>query len=96
MTAMHGAACFKPHERWVFVSEPGEVYVVGQGDDGYEEDIDGAERDYFKSVKCIAGGYCYAVGLHRRVFRREEPNRWVALADEPLRPAYAETTREAA
>ncbi|MBN1508258.1 MAG: hypothetical protein JW955_15530 [Sedimentisphaerales bacterium] len=83
-TGIHGCAAFKPEERWVFLSDPGEVYVVGQGDDGYEKPVDEGRPNHFTAVKCIAGGYAYAVGVHRRIYRRQAPNRWVYLSDPKM------------
>src|SRR5688572_14175534 len=38
-TGVHGCAAFKPNERWIFVTDDGEVYVVGEGDDDWENPI---------------------------------------------------------
>jgi hypothetical protein len=84
MTGIHGCACHAPNERWVFVADPGEVYVVGQGDDGDEKPVT-KKRAHFNAVKCIAGGHAYAVGLGREVYKRTGPNKWFSLADAALK-----------
>lgn len=86
VTGIFGCACKMPEERWVFVTEPGEVYVIGGGVDGYESPITGEPRSYFSQVKCISGGYAYAVGLRRKVFRRIAPNKWQDLGGKELIP----------
>lgn len=78
-TGIHACACFKPAERWVFIAEPGEVYVVGQGDDDDETPITNKKRAYFTSLRCIAGGHAYAAGVGREVYRRTDPNKWQRL-----------------
>ena len=78
-TGIHGAATFKPQERWVFVMDDGEVYVVGQGDDGWEKRITPKKNAYFNNVKTVAGGFAYAVGPARTVYRREAKNKWRVL-----------------
>lgn len=84
VTGINGAACFMPDERWVFVQEPGEVYVVGQGDDDYEKPIDPRERHLFLAVRCIAGSHAYAVGIGREVYKRTAANKWERLTDKSL------------
>ena len=84
MTGIHGCACFAPNERWVFVSDPGEVYVVGQGDDGEEKPITRQRTAQFSAVKCIAGGHAYAVGTGREVRKRTAPNKWTRISDDEL------------
>lgn len=84
MTGIHGCACFAPNERWVFVSDPGEVYVVGQGDDGDEKPITRKRAAQFSAVKCIAGGHAYAVGTGREVYKRTAPNKWTRISDDSL------------
>jgi hypothetical protein len=80
MTGIHGCACFKPGERYVFVSDPGEVYVNGMGDDGDEPAIDSSSKQFFSSVKCVAGGFAYAAGLGRAVYKRTAPGKWKCLS----------------
>jgi hypothetical protein len=75
MTGIHGCACYKPKERWVFDSDPGEVYVLGQGDDDEEAPIRKTSKIYIQSLKCIAGGYAYAVGPARSVYKRQGKNK---------------------
>jgi hypothetical protein len=83
-TGIHGCACYQPNERWVFVADPGEVYVVGQGDDGDEAKVFKEKHSYISSVRCVAGGFAYAVGTGRKVFRRTGPNRWERLSTKEL------------
>ena len=92
VVGIHGCACFKPKERWVFISDPGEVYVLGQGDDGYENPISPTKRRYFSSIKCISGGYAYAAGLQREVFKRLDGDRWIQLTDTLIWPEKKEPT----
>jgi hypothetical protein len=80
-TGVHGAACRAPEERWVFVSDDGHVYVMGQGDDGAEKPV-GAKLQ-INAVKSI-GGFAYVVGAGRAVFRRTGPNRWLRLSDAAM------------
>lgn len=76
VAGVHGCACFEPNERWVFVADAGEVYVLGQGDEGDEAPIVKGQRAYFSSVRCIGGGYAYAVGVGRKVYKRTKAHRW--------------------
>ena len=46
-TGVHACACFKPSERWVFVMDDGEVYVVGMGDDDWEQPVAKLRNPYF-------------------------------------------------
>src|SRR5262245_9944958 len=69
MTGIHECACYAPNERWVFVSDPDEVYVLGQGDDGDEKPITRKRAAQFSAVKCIARGHAYAVGTGREVHK---------------------------
>lgn len=84
MTGIHGCACFQPQERSVFVADPGEVYVVGQGDDDYEKSIATSGVQHFNAVKCIAGGYAYAAGIGRKVYQRTAAAHWTLLTDATL------------
>lgn len=84
MTGIHGCACFKPQERYVFVFDPGEVYVNGMGDDGEEGVIDSSAKRYFSAVRCIAGGFAYAVGLGRAVYKRTAAGKWKYLSGGPM------------
>ena len=83
-TGVHGCVCRKPVERWVFIADPGEVYVLGDGDDDDEKSITSKKPAFFTSLRCIAGGYAYAVGVGREVYRRTEPNKWQRLTTEDL------------
>jgi hypothetical protein len=84
MTGVHGCACYAPQERWVFVADPGEVYVMGQGDDGEEKPISGRRASQFSAVKCIAGGFAYAVGSGREVYKRMAKDKWARLTDTKM------------
>jgi hypothetical protein len=84
MTGIHGCGCHSPNERWVFVSDAGEVYVAGQGDDGDEKRITAKKAAHFAAVKCVAGGFAYAVGTGREVYRRVAANKWDRLTDVPM------------
>lgn len=83
-TGIHGCACHKPAERWVFIADPGEVYVIGQGDDDDEKSITNKAHAYFMSLRCIAGGYAHAVGPGREVHRRTAANKWQRLTTDDL------------
>jgi hypothetical protein len=83
-TGIHGCACFEPAERWVFIADAGEVYVLGQGDDDDERSIARKKPAFFTSLRCIAGGHAYAVGIGREVHRRTAPNKWQRLTTEDL------------
>jgi hypothetical protein len=80
-TGIHGCAAFQPKEQWVFVMDDGEVYVAGGGDNDFEMRISGEKGAYFRNVKGVAGGYAYAVGTSRKVYRREAKNKWTKLDD---------------
>jgi hypothetical protein len=84
MTGIHGCTAFKPQEQCVFVSDPGEVYVVGQGYDDGEQPVDATSLKHFSAVRCIATGYAYAVGMRRDVYKRTAANRWTHLTDKLL------------
>jgi hypothetical protein len=71
---------FAPEERWVFVTDDGEVYVVGKGDDGFEAPIAHKSNLYFSNVKSVRGGHAIAVGPNRKVFMRKAKNHWVQLS----------------
>ena len=73
MTGVHGCPCYNPDERWIFVSDPGEVYVLGQGEEFEEKILKG--KIYISFLKCIADGYAYAVGPGRNVFKRQTKNK---------------------
>ncbi len=82
MTGVHGCPCYKPKTRWVFVSDPGEAYILGQGDES-EEKI-AKKRTFISYAKCIADGYAYAVGHARNVYMRQAKNRWIALHSKAM------------
>ena len=77
---LRGCGSMLPHERWVFVSDDGEVYVVGGGDDGFEAPILTKPYSFFSNVKCVRRGHAYAVGPRRKVYVRESPGTWRHLA----------------
>ncbi len=86
-----GCAVTVPEERWVFVADDGEVYVVGGGVNGFEEPIS-KSLTFFSNVKGI-GGRAVAVGPRRTVFVRDAPNEWRQLA-EGLLPEDERTNLE--
>jgi hypothetical protein len=94
VTGVYGCPCFKPNERWVFISDPGEVYVLGKGDDGDEEPIDKSSKKYFSAVKCISGGYAYAVGGGRKVYKRIKQNTWKQLNTKSMASPKAKSFDE--
>lgn len=83
-TGIHGCVCRKPAERWVFIADPGEVYVLGDGDDSDEKPITNKKPAFFTSLRCIAGGYAHAVGVGRAVYRRTAPSKWQRLTTDDL------------
>jgi hypothetical protein len=92
-TGAHLCAAFKPNERWVCVTEDGEVCVVGQGDNEWESPIIKKPNVYFSNVKSVRKGHAIAVGIRRKVFLRTAPNRWVQL-DTGLFPQGEQTDLE--
>ena len=78
-TGVHVCAAFEPNERWVFVTDDGQVYVVGQGDDDWEDAISKKSNLYFSNVKSVGKGHAIAVGTRRKVFLRTAPNNWTQL-----------------
>jgi hypothetical protein len=83
-TGIHGCVCRKPLDRWVFIADPGEVYVLGDGDDDDEKSITSRKPSFFTSLRCIAGGFAYAVGVGREIYRRTAPNKWQRLTTDDL------------
>ncbi len=84
VTGIHGCVARLPADRWVFIAEPGEVYVLGDGDDEDEAPIKKTKAAFFTSLRCIAGGYAYAVGVGREVYRRTAPDKWHRLTTDDL------------
>lgn len=78
-TGVSGCAPFEPEERWVFVTDDGQVYVVGKGDDDYEKPISAVPLLYFSQVRSVRNGHAIAVGPKRHVFLRRGPNDWTRL-----------------
>ncbi|MBE0435548.1 MAG: hypothetical protein IBX56_07060 [Methylomicrobium sp.] len=78
-TGIHMCPVFKPNERWVAVTDDGEVYIVGQGDDDWEKAISQKPNLYFSNVKAICKGHAIAVGGRRKVFLRNAANNWIQL-----------------
>jgi hypothetical protein len=76
-----GCATAIPDERWVFVADDGEVYVVGGGVDAFESPITGKPFSFFSNVKRVDPGRAIAVGPRRKVFVRQAPNNWLQLAE---------------
>jgi hypothetical protein len=75
-----GCAVAVPEERWVFLADDGEVYVVGGGVDAFEEPISSKPFVFFSNVKRIPPGRAFAVGPRRKVFVREGPDVWRQLS----------------
>jgi hypothetical protein len=92
-TGIHGCAAMQPEERWIFLLDDGEVYVVGGGVDDYEAAVTNNQKMFFSNVKQIAGGFAFAVGPHRKVFRRDAPDSWVRL-DQGLYPSGGQADLE--
>lgn len=84
VTGIHGCVARKPADRWIFIADPGEVYVLGDGDDDDEKSITSKKPAFFTSLRCIAGGHAYAVGVGREVYRRTAPDKWQRLTTEEL------------
>lgn len=80
-TGVYGCAVLEPEERWIFVTDDGEVYAVGQGDDDWEAAISKKPNLYFSNVKAIRKGHAIAVGPRRKVFLRKAANNWVQLVN---------------
>ena len=80
-TGVNGCAVFLPEERWVFVTDDGEVYIVGKGDNDYESHISDIPNLFFSNVKSIRKGHAIAVGPKRLVYRRDSPNTWQQLSN---------------
>jgi len=89
-TGVHGTAVFKPNQRWIFVTDDGEVYCVGQGDDDWEEPISSKKTLYFSNVKSIQSGHAICVGPRRKVYTRSKANHWIQL-DNGLFPNQENT-----
>ena len=77
---LRGCGVMVPEERWVFVADDGEVYVVGGGADAFEAPIVTKPYSFFSNVKRIRPGRAYAVGPRRKVYVRESPDTWRPLA----------------
>lgn len=89
-TGIHGCAVTSPAERWVFLMDDGEVYVVGKGDNDYEKPIDRKPDMYFSNVKSVRNGWAYAVGPRRKVYVRRNSGGWTQL-DAGLFPQGSNT-----
>lgn len=77
--AVFGCAVFKPEERWLFMMEDGETYVVGHGDDDWEGSVSSTDYLYFSNLKSTKNGYAIAVGPKRHIFIRKAPDQWQQL-----------------
>jgi hypothetical protein len=66
----------KPKERMVAVGWKGQVLVCDQGEDCSEENLGPALK--LENVSVI-GGYAYACGMKREVFKRIETGKWVSI-----------------
>jgi hypothetical protein len=82
-----------PNERWVFVTDDGEVYVSGGGDDAFESPIVPGPYAFFSAVSRIPPGRAYAVGPRRKVYVRDAPDTWRHLSSG-LAPDGARGERE--
>jgi hypothetical protein len=71
---LRGCGVRLPEERWVFVADDGEAYVVGRGADGFEASISPQPYFFFSNVKAVPPGRAYAVGPRRKVFVRNAPD----------------------
>ena len=78
---VRGCAAALPEDRWVFVADDGEVFVVGGGVEGFEEPISPESLAFFSGVKRVAPGRAFAVGPRRKVFVREGPGVWRRLVE---------------
>ena len=77
---IHGCAVFEPDERWVYLTDDGQVYVVGFGDDDFEDPINKKKGDsFFSNIKSIRRRHAYAVGGNRKVYRRDQSGYWTKL-----------------
>lgn len=77
---VRGCGAMLPQERWVFVTDDAEVYVVGGGDDGFESPILRRPYSFFSNVKCVRLGHAYAVGPRRKAYVRQAAGAWRHLA----------------
>lgn len=80
-TGIHGTATFLPNERWVFLTDDGEVYCVGEGDDDWEKPVSKKDNLYFSNIKSIRGGHAVCVGPRRKVYLRKCANNWVQISN---------------
>jgi len=92
-TGVHGCAVFSPEERWIFLTDDGQVYVVGKGDDNYEDPISERQDLYFSNVTSVHNGHAIAVGPRRKVYLRQTANNWIQL-DKDLFPQGEQTDLE--
>lgn len=92
-TGLNGCAAFKPSERWVFVADDGQVYVVGHGDNDWEQPVSSEANMFFSNVKAVRRGHAIAVGPKRHVYMRTSKNNWTHL-DGGLYPQGASTDLE--
>lgn len=62
-----------------------EILAIGSGLENSVEKVATAGRAYLAKIRCLdaAGGYAYAVGTFRNVFRRVTPGRWERLPAVP-------------
>ncbi len=88
-----GCATTLPVERWVFVADDGEVYVVGGGIDAFEDPIVSKTYTFFSNVKRVSPGRAIAVGPRRKVFVRQGPDDWRQLT-QGLFPQGDQTSHE--
>ncbi|MCG8426034.1 MAG: hypothetical protein MI754_01600 [Chromatiales bacterium] len=79
-----------PKPQAVAVDYPGQVFVMGSGDDNMENEVPyddekGPRRGGMIKLRNI-DGYVYAAGGRRSICRREGPNHWVPMWQNMPRP----------
>jgi hypothetical protein len=84
-TGIHGAAAYRPDERWVFLMDDGAIFSIGGGSAGPEKPVTKEKNAFFRNIRAINNEYTHAVGTSRRVFRREAKDKWIKL-DHGLPP----------
>lgn len=80
-TGLHGCTVFEPKERCVFVTDDGEVFIVGKGESDWEKPVWKERRLYFTNVKSVRGSCAIAVGHGRKVYIRKAANDWIQLSN---------------
>jgi hypothetical protein len=70
----------EPKPQCVYLGEYGNICIQGSGE-FFEETITDSNRpnlSNFREVRCI-GGYAYACGMDRQVYRRDAPGQWTCV-----------------